>query len=128
MIATVLDRVELRADSFVTFVPQTWTRYCYRGFNQARILAGPFAPLNLLGRSGISEQMAGLSKDDRFDAISDSFYVRGSHVLTHFQYCYLVDDVYTTGSTARAAARALKNVYPHLEVIALTFAKTPKLL
>jgi predicted amidophosphoribosyltransferase len=127
MLSEVLARAELREDSFVTFVPQTWMRFCYRGFNQAKILAEPFGPLNLIGRNGLHNQMAGLSKDERFNAMRDSFYIRGEPVLQHFTYCYLVDDVYTTGGTARAVASAVKRRYPHLQVVALTFAKTKKL-
>jgi predicted amidophosphoribosyltransferase len=108
---------ELLADTEVIVpVPLHWRRFLSRRFNQsaelARALARradkPFEPMALTRVRGTRQQV-GLGLGERQANVRGAFRVppeadikvRGRHVL-------LVDDVYTTGATISAAARALK--------------------
>jgi ComF family protein len=101
-------------------VPLHRKKYAQRGFNQARVLAGE--ALRSLGRSHpewrltpapallvrvrATESQAGLTPRQRrlnvraAFAVTDPAAVKDQHVL-------VIDDIMTTGATARAAAQAL---------------------
>lgn len=116
-ISTGLATTEL----LVVPVPLHRTKHRQRGFNQARVLAQcaiaalrkshpewqlMLAPSTLM-RLRSTESQAGLTHRQRrlnvrgAFKVSDPEAVRGRHVL-------LVDDILTTGATARAAAQSLK--------------------
>lgn len=97
-------------------VPLHASRLRNRRFNQAGELAHRLAQLNdkefmpeILVRKKSTRQQVGLSESERARNVSGAFIVpqemkinlKGKRVL-------LVDDVYTTGATAKAATRALK--------------------
>lgn len=115
-------RAEAPVEMLVIPVPLHRRRYAERGFNQARLL-GTHA-LRTLGKSDPewklmlapaalmrlrpTEAQAGLTPRQRrlnvraAFQVSDAGAVRDRHIL-------LIDDILTTGATARAAAKALKN-------------------
>lgn len=89
-------------------VPIHWRRLCWRGFNQAELLAQPLLSTNqpkALLRIKSTRPQVGLSAADRLTNLSGAFRadqsVQGKTVL-------MVDDVYTSGSTARACGAALR--------------------
>ena len=111
---------DVPAEMLVVPVPLHRTKHQQRGFNQARALAQ--AAIEALGRSHpewklslapntlmrlrATETQAGLTPTQRRKNVRGAFKVsnlaavRGRHVL-------LVDDILTTGATARAAAQSL---------------------
>jgi ComF family protein len=124
MLAAAVDRLatEAPAEMLVVPVPLYRSKRAARGFNQARLLAihaiqalrktNPRWCLTLaphaLMRVRATQSQAGLTTRQRRQnlrgafRVSDISAVAGRHIL-------VIDDIFTTGATARAAARALVN-------------------
>jgi ComF family protein len=114
----------------VVAMPMHWRKRWERGFNQAELLAEPVAErygLKVaanLRRRRYTKPQAGLSETQRRENLRNSFevtrpeQVAGKRVL-------LVDDVFTTGATLRAAAAALKSAGASY-VSALTLARVDR--
>jgi competence protein ComFC len=109
----------------VMAMPMHWRKRWLRGFNQADLLAKPVAkrigvPLcHNLRRNRYTPAQASLSEAQRRQnplhtfAVRKSEQIRGKRVL-------LIDDVFTTGATVRAAAAALKAAgAAHVSVLTL---------
>lgn len=112
------DMLEAAADAgmgvpdAVTFVPMHWRRRRARYFNHAELLAKNVArawdmkPEKALKRVRACRQQAGISemevrRENVKDAFSAGYRLEGRRVV-------LIDDVFTTGATARECARALR--------------------
>jgi predicted amidophosphoribosyltransferase len=111
-----LPRVDV---DLVTFVPADGERRLHRGYHPAEQLARSLADMwqlpcePLLNRVGRARRQRGLSLLERGRNVAHAFAARP------FQGAVLlVDDVYTTGATAHAAASALRT---RVEVV--TFAR-----
>jgi len=109
-----------RADvELVTFVPPDRERRLERGYHPAEQLARALAAEwglpceGLLRRTGRSSRQRGLSLAERRGNVAHAFTARPFNGAV-----LLVDDVYTTGATAHAAAAALRT---RVEVV--TFAR-----
>jgi ComF family protein len=131
-LSKLLLRAVPRDEQFDCIVPMPlhWRKRWQRGFNQAELLARPVAKryrLRLstaLRRSRYTQAQAGLNDSERRKNLKDSFVVRrpeevrGKRIL-------LVDDVFTTGATLRAATKALKAAGA-AHVTALTLARVDR--
>jgi competence protein ComFC len=108
-------------------MPMHWRKQWERGFNQAELLAEPVARRfhiklsHNLVRARYTKAQAGLNEQQRQENLKDSLFVKrpveisGKRVL-------LIDDVFTTGASLRAAAAALK-ASGASHVTALTLAR-----
>jgi predicted amidophosphoribosyltransferase len=106
----VLARLEPSAADVITYIPPDSVRQLERGRHPAQALAQELAArwglpcASLLERTRVTERQARLPLARRGGNVRDLFAPLGdtrSRVL-------LVDDVYTSGSTANAAASALR--------------------
>jgi ComF family protein len=111
---------EAPAEMLVVPVPLYRSKYAQRGFNQARALAEEavktlrkthptwqlkLAPATLL-RLRSTESQAGLTPRERRQNVRGAFSVAGNGRVTA-KHILLIDDILTTGATARAAAQAM---------------------
>jgi ComF family protein len=99
------DRLSLEPDLVVP-VPIHWSRRCNRGFNQAELLCDDLPWVRgALVRVRRTRPQVGLSREERARNLDGAFLampvVSGQRVL-------LVDDVLTSGQTARECAKALR--------------------
>jgi predicted amidophosphoribosyltransferase len=103
------ERLPRPDDAVLTFVPPDGGRRLQRGYHPAeRLAAGLAAAWNvpcasLVMRSGASRRQRGLSLIERRRNVSGAFAARAAPASV-----VLVDDVYTSGATAHAAASALR--------------------
>lgn len=106
-------------------VPLHWRKQWQRGFNQAELLAQqigkqtelPWMPL--LKRVRHTQPQTRLSRSQRAQNLKGAFTARP--VPEGFDSVILIDDVFTTGSTAHACAQALKKQSPQIEnIVVLT--------
>jgi ComF family protein len=125
MLARVLPR-EARFDAIVP-VPLHWWRGWLRGFNQAELLAQEVAQrwgipvVKALRRTRWTAPQADLSRAQRRRNVSGAF--RAAHPdRVEGRSILLIDDVFTTGATARAGALALKRAGAR-RVTVLTLAR-----
>ena len=96
-----------RAD-YIIPVPIHWSRTALRGFNQSEMLCERFPTdkvrFDVLRRTRATRTQVGLSIQDRLENLAGAFEctpVEGKSIL-------LIDDVLTSGQTARACAESLK--------------------
>ncbi|MBX3119619.1 MAG: ComF family protein [Fimbriimonadaceae bacterium] len=122
---------ELIADAYSRFgfddfecvvpVPIHWTRRFERGFNQSELLCraieSPIASHKLLRRVRATAAQVNLTPAQRRENIRNAFVAHGEF---EGKAVLLVDDVFTTGHTARECARVLKSAGAS-EVVSLTF-------
>jgi ComF family protein len=125
----LLQAIPLEAQfDLVIAMPMHWRKQWERGFNQARLLAEPVAKrygLPLTGRhlrrTRYTKPQAGLNEAQRRNNLKNSFRVNRQEQVAG-QRVLLIDDVFTTGATLRAAAEVLKAAGA-LHVSALTLAR-----
>lgn len=104
---------------FIVPIPLHWSRFASRGFNQAQEIASVIAKksgkgmINILKRKKMTKRQSGLTSEKRIENLKDAFSLnikdvesfRGKHLL-------IVDDLMTTSSTIRMAARTLMPLKP----------------
>ena len=105
----------LRPQCLIVPVPMHWFRLFLRRYNQAALLAhalarhcGMEADCDTLVRKAATHRQVGLGRRARAANIRHAFSVRPerSHKIAH-RDIVLVDDVMTSGATARACSKAL---------------------
>jgi len=113
----------------VTAVPLSRKRQRMRGYNQAEILAKPFAALiqkpysaRAVQRVVDTRSQIDLSADERRKNVLGAFHANSLYVSQ--KSVIIVDDVSTTGSTISECALALKQAGA-IKVYALTLARAP---
>jgi ComF family protein len=126
-VANVFFAQEWKVD-FVVPIPLAPHRLAERGYNQAEVLAKPFASIsrlnfadNILYRSHETVKQFELDARERWNNLLGAFRVDG-HDLAGASIL-LIDDIMTTGATLNAAAVTLKAAGCS-KVFALTLAKT----
>lgn len=108
MLAEAKDRhdASFPPDTVVVPIPIHWTRLRQRGFNQSALLAESLAAVDaaLLRRSKATSPQVGLTRSERMKNLAGAFaaspLAKGKNIL-------LVDDVFTSGTTAGECARTL---------------------
>lgn len=104
----------LPKDPVLIPVPLFWLRSNWRGFNQAEVIGKIVAEKmgwkyqpGLLIRKKLKRPQTELKKDERSENVRGVFALNPSYKLQATSYV-LFDDVYTTGSTLKEAAKVLK--------------------
>lgn len=94
-------------------VPIHKSRYLERGYNQAALIAyslaeytGLYVEERFLFRAKKTKAQKALGTKDRLKNLQDAFHLKKS--MVQYKKIILVDDIYTTGSTADACATVLK--------------------
>ena len=102
---------ELEHCDLITFVPLHWSRMISRGYNQAALMARELSRMSglpvchgVLRKTRGTPTQVGLSMHERKKNLSGAFHARG----VAGKSVLVVDDVITTGQTAREVSRALK--------------------
>lgn len=107
----ITQRVPRPAADVITWIPPDGARSLERGHHPARELAAALAERwelpaeELLTRTRTTARQTGLSRADRRRNVRGAF---APARVSGFPHVVLVDDVYTTGATVDAAARALR--------------------
>lgn len=104
-IEKAIDEFGLQPEIIVP-VPIHWSRKCMRGFNQADLLCKRLTvSRDALVRHRRTRPQVGLTEDERLKNLKDAF---KASPLVYGKRVLLIDDVLTSGQTARECARALR--------------------
>ncbi len=123
----------------LTYVPISDMRYEERGFNQAKQLAQVVSSLTgipvipLLKRSRHTDKQSQSSRVKREENLKNIFEVN-REIISEYLYqmgkrkedidvIFIVDDVYTTGSTLNECAKTLKN-YAEVKIYGISWARS----
>lgn len=100
-------------------IPLHWTRYAWRGFNQAHEIARVISkkknvPLrHLIKRKKQTVYQSAIPSSARIENVKEAFMLNSTHAKNYEgSHVLLVDDLMTTGATLRAAAKALLVLKP----------------
>jgi ComF family protein len=116
-----------RAPAVIVALPLHTRRFRERRYDQTQLLAGSLAratgrkaPVGLLTRTRETQRQVGLSEDARASNVAEAF---TASPAVSGQSLLLLDDVFTTGATTRAAAAALREAgAAHVEVLTVARA------
>lgn len=111
----------LKEHSFdvVVPVPLHWRRYAHRGYNQAHEMAHIIAKnknipcVNMLRRIKSTTYQASLASTERWYNVKNAFSLRVPNNKQYYgKHILLVDDLFTTGATLKAATKELYRLKP----------------
>lgn len=104
---------------FIVPIPLHWTRFARRGFNQAEEMARTISQrsnkklITILSRTKKTKRQSELSPENRFENVKNVFKLNVKDISEYKnKNLLIVDDLMTTGSTIKAAARALIYLKP----------------
>lgn len=104
---------------YIVPIPLHWTRYAYRGYNQSEVIASVIAQksgrprVELLKRNRRTLFQSQLNVEQRFDNVHNAFdLLKVDSELYKDKHLLLVDDLMTTGSTLKTAAKKLLVLKP----------------
>ena len=129
LLLDVQQRPPLDAATRIIPVPLHQTRERERGFNQAAVLGHALAALSglpcdderLVRVAGAERHRAGMDARGRRESVEGAFDVRRQRLIEG-ERVLLIDDVFTTGATVSACAKALRTAGAE-EVFVLTIAR-----
>jgi ComF family protein len=107
-------------------IPLHWTRYAWRGFNQAHEIARVISknkkvPITyLIKRQKQTVYQSAIPSTARIENVKDAFVLNDAYAK-HYKdkHILLVDDLMTTGSTLRSAAKILLKLKPRKITVAV---------
>lgn len=102
-------------------IPIYWHKKIKRGFNQTEMIANlipEIAIKNILIKAKSSKHQAGKDRDKRLKA-KFKFTISQRVKLNENEIPILLDDVLTTGSTLKSAAKVVKRAYPKRTIYAI---------
>jgi len=121
----ILELTQIKAFKFdyIVPVPLHWTRYSKRGFNQAKVMAKELSknlkiPVkNILKRKKRTIFQSILTGDKKETNVKDAFsikyfFLKSSYEKLKDKEILIVDDLCTSGSTLRSAAKTLLDLNP----------------
>lgn len=103
---------------YIIPIPSHWTRYAWRGFNQAEEIANIIAhksgkpKVTIVKRRKRTAFQASLSKKERLLNVRNIFTLRSQNDCYRNKHLLLVDDLMTTSATLQSAARVLCDLKP----------------
>ena len=124
----------LQETDFLVPVPLHWRRLLKRQYNQAALLTNTLSQqgkipilLDGLHRTKNTASQGHLSKEERHKNVSGKFVVPSKNLdVVNKKVITVVDDVYTSGATVKACAKALKQAGAQ-KVNVLTLARVARL-
>ena len=100
-------------------IPLHWRRRWKRGYNQAEIIAEAISSVtgvalyrDILKRRKYTKTQTLLDVRSKADNVRGAFAAHPANGSCQFRHILLIDDVFTTGSTAGECFRALRSVFP----------------
>jgi ComF family protein len=103
---------------YIVPIPLHWTRYAWRGYNQAEEIAKVIAHnagkpmVHALSRTRRTSYQSTFKGIDRFNNVHDIFKLRTQRILLKNKKILLVDDVMTSGATLKQASKVLFSCRP----------------
>ncbi len=105
-------------NAVITFIPLHWTRFAWRGYNQAEFIAQELSKLSglpivyALKRIKAAGSQTKVSGFERSANVRDAFVLNKNVAIKPGTKLLLVDDLMTTGATLIEAGTVLKQLKP----------------
>lgn len=104
---------------YIIPIPLHWSRYAWRGFNQAHVIASPISRksgvpiISAVKRRDKTVQQTKLSHAQRQENVREVFFLRPVYVeQLKGKRLLIIDDVMTSGATIKFVARTLAKAKP----------------